>query len=108
MLEHRVSTVVQNFSEGQSFWFVFVLLAIRDSIWDLVFHDQGWNLRPLQWKHKLNHWTREVPEGPVSSLPAPLILSPIAPSGMVAGVVTREEWGCRTEGNLSPRPGQME
>ena len=59
--------IVQNFSEGPVF---FGFLAIQDSIRDLVFPDQGWNLRPLQWKRRLNHWTREAPEGPVSSLPA--------------------------------------
>ena len=31
-------------------------------MWDLSYHDQGSNPRPLCWKHSLNHWTtKEIP-----------------------------------------------
>ena len=46
--------IVQNFFEGPVFFGLFFgFLAIQDSTRDLVFPDQGWNLRPLQWKRRL-------------------------------------------------------
>ena len=34
-------------------FFTFFFLAVPRGLWDLNFPNQGWNPRPLQWKHRV-------------------------------------------------------